>query len=185
MCIRDRGKLDCCGHAFCFGCIRKWAEEVTNSCPLCKRSISELQRVGPEQPSNGTDTFQRLRVNGPTEERPDGLQDPCAWLPNAQGPGCRVRVDAEGLELRWRGSAVPPAVDTLSPLGTLRIGPPTSTVGPDRATMDPYGVYRRPLVGPSKNVGVLGEWIAPGLGLETACLTAWHAAEWGARFSRP
>ena len=42
----QQGKLDCCGHGFCFGCIRKWASEVTNSCPLCKRSISELERVG-------------------------------------------------------------------------------------------------------------------------------------------
>lgn len=144
-----------------------------------------LQRVGPEQPTGGTDTFQQLRVHGPMEERPDGLRDPCAWLPNAQGPGCRIRVDADGLDLRWRGSAAPPAVDTLSPLGTLRLDTPTSTLGPDCAAMDPYGVYRRPLVGPLKNIGVLGEWIAPGLGLETACLTAWHAAELGARFGRP
>ena len=42
----QQGRLDCCGHAFCFGCIKKWASEVTNSCPLCKRSISQLERVG-------------------------------------------------------------------------------------------------------------------------------------------
>ena len=42
----QQGRLDCCGHAYCFECIRKWASEVTNSCPLCKRSISRLERVG-------------------------------------------------------------------------------------------------------------------------------------------
>ena len=42
----QQGRLDCCGHAFCFECIKKWASEVTNSCPLCKRSVSRLERVG-------------------------------------------------------------------------------------------------------------------------------------------
>ena len=40
-------QIDCCAHAFCFGCIEKWATEVTNKCPLCQRRVGELRRYAP------------------------------------------------------------------------------------------------------------------------------------------
>lgn len=39
------GKLDPCGHEFCFACIRKWTEEETHHCPLCKHPATRLLRV--------------------------------------------------------------------------------------------------------------------------------------------
>jgi hypothetical protein len=41
------GKLDCCSHGYCFGCIGRWVDEIESSCPLCKRQVTELSRVGP------------------------------------------------------------------------------------------------------------------------------------------
>ena len=132
-------------------------------------SESLLSRIwNPAGPSDSIDV-QCMRVHAPSAERPEGLQDPCAWLPAPPGPGCRLRVDEDGLDLRWQGTADPPPVAALSPLGTLSPATPVSSRGPDETRIDPYGVYRRPLVGPLKNIGLLGDWVAPGLGLESAC----------------
>ncbi len=143
-----------------------------------------LGRIWRSAPAHESLGVQRMRVRAPASERPDGLRDPCAWIPSPPWPGCHVRVDDDGFQVRWRGRAEPPPVSALSPLGDLSPDPPQSTVCADDARSDPHGVYRRPLVGPLKNLGLLGEWILPGLGLESSCLSAWHGAQFGARFGR-
>jgi len=40
-------RLDCCEHSFCFSCVRRWVEETTSTCPLCKRDVCKMERVGP------------------------------------------------------------------------------------------------------------------------------------------
>lgn len=42
----ELGELDCCEHSYCHGCISKWLDEVTSTCPLCKRGVGELSRRG-------------------------------------------------------------------------------------------------------------------------------------------
>ena len=41
-------KPDCCSHTYCFGCIKKWVTDVENTCPQCKRSITQLTYKGPD-----------------------------------------------------------------------------------------------------------------------------------------
>ena len=40
--LQNLANLDCCCHKFCLECITKWVEEVENTCPLCKQSITKL-----------------------------------------------------------------------------------------------------------------------------------------------
>lgn len=39
----ERGKLDCCDHYFCFGCIMEWAK-VESRCPACKQRFVTIVR---------------------------------------------------------------------------------------------------------------------------------------------
>lgn len=39
----ERGKLDCCDHCFCFGCIMEWAK-VESRCPTCKQRFVTIVR---------------------------------------------------------------------------------------------------------------------------------------------
>ena len=143
-----------------------------------------LSRLLPHASETDTATVQYLRVHAPWEERPDGLRGLCAWTPAGDGAACRLRVDDDGFEVRWRGDGEPPKVAGLSPLGTMTPEALAAYVDADGGRHDAYGLYRRPLAGPMGNLGVLGEWIIPGLGLESDCLTAWHGASFMARFGR-
>jgi hypothetical protein len=42
--IEDRGRVDSCPHDLCFPCVKKWCD-VTNLCPMCKRTITRIERV--------------------------------------------------------------------------------------------------------------------------------------------
>ena len=48
------GKLDCCDHLFHYDCILTWLVTETNSCPLCKKKVTELIYVNPPINFNGT-----------------------------------------------------------------------------------------------------------------------------------
>jgi hypothetical protein len=143
-----------------------------------------LSRLLPDAALTDPATVQYMRVDAPPRERPDGLRGLCAWAPAGDGAACRLRVDDDGFEVRWRGDGEPPKVAALSPLGTMAPKAPTAGVDADSGRYDDYGLFRRPLAGPIGNLGVLGEWIVPGLGLESDCLTAWHGASFVARFRR-
>lgn len=39
----ERGKLDCCEHYFCFGCIMEWSK-VESRCPTCKQRFVTIVR---------------------------------------------------------------------------------------------------------------------------------------------
>ena len=39
----ERGKLDCCDHYFCFGCIMEWSK-VESRCPTCKQRFVTIVR---------------------------------------------------------------------------------------------------------------------------------------------
>ncbi|MCO5603408.1 hypothetical protein L7F22_057558 [Adiantum nelumboides] len=41
----ERGKLDCCDHFFCFGCIMEWAK-VESRCPMCKQRFAIVAKAG-------------------------------------------------------------------------------------------------------------------------------------------
>eukprot|EP00117_Sycon_ciliatum_P022412 scpid24403/ scgid19344/ len=41
---KERGKISCCDHLFCFDCITKWAK-VTNCCPLCKAQFNKVEKT--------------------------------------------------------------------------------------------------------------------------------------------
>ncbi|KAI5071375.1 hypothetical protein GOP47_0013626 [Adiantum capillus-veneris] len=41
----ERGKLDCCDHFFCFGCIMEWAK-VESRCPMCKQRFATVAKAG-------------------------------------------------------------------------------------------------------------------------------------------
>ena len=41
----ERGKLDCCDHFFCFGCIMEWAK-VESRCPMCKQRFVTIVKPG-------------------------------------------------------------------------------------------------------------------------------------------
>lgn len=42
---RVRARLLPCGHEFCYGCARRWTDEETNACPLCKVPATTLERI--------------------------------------------------------------------------------------------------------------------------------------------
>ena len=47
ICLEDikkdhEGRLDCCKHLFCFGCIQTWVTESESKCPACKKSVNSL-----------------------------------------------------------------------------------------------------------------------------------------------
>lgn len=63
------GKLDCCSHAYCFGCIGRWVDEVESSCPLCKRRVCELTRVGA-----GEVVLNRRPVAARVQQKPEATE---------------------------------------------------------------------------------------------------------------
>lgn len=53
----ERGKLDCCDHYFCFGCIMEWAK-VESRCPTCKqRFVTVVRPSEPGMPRSRPRTF--------------------------------------------------------------------------------------------------------------------------------
>lgn len=46
----ERGVLNNCDHMFCFFCIRQWSK-TANTCPLCKRRFTQLDRILASDPS--------------------------------------------------------------------------------------------------------------------------------------
>lgn len=39
------GKPSCCNHRFCFPCISRWGGEGSNTCPVCKRRFTKLDKL--------------------------------------------------------------------------------------------------------------------------------------------
>lgn len=53
----ERGKLDCCDHYFCFGCIMEWSK-VESRCPTCKqRFVTVVRPPVPGMPRSRPRTF--------------------------------------------------------------------------------------------------------------------------------
>jgi hypothetical protein len=89
----------------------------------------------------------------------------------------RVRVDAGGLDLAWRG-ARPPDLEGLVPFAPATVDQPAARPWPaPAADLDPLGLTRAPLRGPPKNLLRAGDLVLPGLGLEGTFLSAWLAAD--------
>ncbi|XP_022728998.1 uncharacterized protein LOC111284562 [Durio zibethinus] len=58
-----RGKIDSCGHFFCFVCIMEWAK-VESRCPMCKRRFTSIHRT----PKEGVFASERI-VNVPQRDQ--------------------------------------------------------------------------------------------------------------------
>ncbi|XWS47903.1 hypothetical protein CRYUN_Cryun13aG0025900 [Craigia yunnanensis] len=58
-----RGKIDSCGHFFCFVCILEWAK-VESRCPMCKRRFTAIHRP----PKEGVFASERI-VNVPQRDQ--------------------------------------------------------------------------------------------------------------------
>ena len=43
--------IECCNHAFCFECIKRWSE-TENTCPMCKKRFNAIKRKLFIQPKN-------------------------------------------------------------------------------------------------------------------------------------
>ncbi|KAG0626243.1 hypothetical protein M758_2G114000 [Ceratodon purpureus] len=75
----ERGKLDCCDHYFCFGCIMEWAK-VESRCPTCKqRFVTVVRPSVPGMPRSRPRTFHiplRNQVYEPSEEEIRLFTDP-------------------------------------------------------------------------------------------------------------
>lgn len=117
----------------------------------------------------------QVRVELPAADRPADLADPCGWVAQPDAPACLVRVNGEGLDVRWVGDAPLPPLDRLVPFARTRAGVPVAAARPAPGDLDPLGLYRRPVRGPLRNLLRVGEWVMPGLGLEGEAITAWQA----------
>ncbi|EFJ32280.1 hypothetical protein SELMODRAFT_407641 [Selaginella moellendorffii] len=78
---RERGKLDCCDHFFCFGCIVEWSK-LESRCPMCKQRFMTIVRsTHPGQPASRSRTIHvpmRDQVYEPSDEEVRDLSDPYA-----------------------------------------------------------------------------------------------------------
>ncbi|XP_030459784.1 uncharacterized protein LOC115680175 [Syzygium oleosum] len=77
---RVRGRLDCCGHYFCFKCVMEWSK-VETRCPLCKQRFRAISK--PARSTAGIDLRdvvvpvpERDQVYQPSEEEIRGYLDP-------------------------------------------------------------------------------------------------------------
>lgn len=122
-----------------------------------------------------TRTSRSMRAQVAEGDRPVDLRDPCAWLSDDAGP-CLVRVDPDGLSLRW-ASGPPPDLERLAPFANAKSSEPADASAPARSFADPLGLARRPMRGPLKNMLWIGETVLPGLGLEGPFLGALLAAD--------
>ena len=122
-----------------------------------------------------TRTSRSLRARIPEADRPVDLLDPCGWLTEDAGP-CLVRVDADGLTLRWPGGSAPD-LERLTPFATADTDEAVDAAAPSHGLAEPLGLARRPMRGPLKNMLWIGEAMLPGLGLEGPFLGALMAAE--------
>jgi hypothetical protein len=48
ICLEDitpdiKATLNSCSHTYCFDCIKTWVTDCENTCPLCKKNISEIK----------------------------------------------------------------------------------------------------------------------------------------------
>lgn len=135
----------------------------------------DLARLWPEAPAPASRPGRRMRLLAPASERPVDLRDPCGWIPSAEGPAHLVRVSDERLVLSWLGESTPPLAGLL-PFGRVEAVETIAVPHPVEAEADPLALTLHPLSTPLRNVLYVGEWVLPGLGLEGACFTAWHAA---------
>ncbi len=134
----------------------------------------DLARLWPDAPPHTSLPGRRMGLRLAAADRPADLRDPCGWIAEPGGPAHLVRVAGDRLVLSWQGGGTPPLARLLPyarPEGVETAAVPYPAPGDD-----PLALLTRPIRGPLKNLLFVGEWILPGLGLEGACFTAWHAA---------
>lgn len=134
----------------------------------------DLSRLWPEAPPYASVAGRRMGVRVAAADRPVDLRDPCGWVADADGPAHMVRVAGDRLVVSWVGRGTPPLA-RLVPFARLDNAETVSVPYPAPSD-DPLSLLDHPIRGPLKNLLFVGEWIMPGLGLEGACFTAWHAA---------
>jgi len=68
--ISDKAQVDGCSHVFCMPCITLWSKN-SNTCPMCKATISEISRFGARTlstvKSNGRVTRSKVDKNATIE----------------------------------------------------------------------------------------------------------------------
>lgn len=64
--IEEQGKIDSCGHLYCFECIRKWSNSC-NTCPLCRERFLTIRRIQ----LNPTETTQKPKSRKRIEREED------------------------------------------------------------------------------------------------------------------
>ncbi|MCA9541884.1 MAG: hypothetical protein KC620_23465, partial [Myxococcales bacterium] len=135
-----------------------------------------LAQLWPEATASDVLLGHRCAAHAPVDLRPEGLHDPCGFVPAPGAPAHLVRLHEDQLVISWVGAERPPDVAWLVPFSGCTVGPVEPMPLPGAGTVEPLGLFRRGLEGPLRNQLFVGEWILPGLGLETACVTAWYAA---------
>ena len=142
----------------------------------------DLTRLWPAAPPYSSTAGRRMGLHLAGVERPPDLRDPCGWIADADGPAHLVRVSGDRVVVSWVGRGTPPMARLL-PFARMRHAE-TQSVPYPAPNDDPLALLDHPIRGPLKNLLYVGEWLMPGLGLEGACFTAWHAAAVAERIGR-
>jgi hypothetical protein len=116
-----------------------------------------------------------LGLSVPATERPRLLRDPCGWVPEAGTPYA-IRIAGDQMEIRWPGSQSAPDLEALMPFSDVVPGASDKVSGDTTERLDDLELFHSPLRGPLKNLVYIGHSVLPGLGLESACYTAYTAA---------
>lgn len=135
-----------------------------------------LARLWADAPPFESLPGRRMRLRIHRDDVPVDLRDPCGWLPDLDGPAHLVRLSGDRMVLSWTGGRSAPPLDRLVPFARLSDIETDPMPTPPESDFDPLGLFRRPLDGHLSNQIFVGDWVLPGLGLEGACLTAWHGA---------
>ncbi len=134
----------------------------------------DLARLWSDAPPFESVGGRRMGLRVAEGDRPVDLRDPCGWIPDDDGPAHLVRVSGDRVVVSWVGRGTPPMA-RLAPFARMHHAETQSVPYPVPGD-DPLALLEHPIRGPLKNLLYVGEWIMPGLGLEGACFTAWHAA---------
>jgi phytoene dehydrogenase-like protein len=116
------------------------------------------------------------RIPVERNQRPEGLMDPCGWIPEPDANACSVRVHEDRIELTLQNGAGLPNLESLMPFAGAQFGDPLDIALPTNERVDDLGLFHHPIRTVLKNALFVGSWVMPGLGIETDCATAWHAA---------
>eukprot|EP00955_Chlamydomonas_euryale_P057100 356661-Chlamydomonas_euryale.AAC.1 len=89
--LPEIGELSACAHTFCFSCIKRWADESENRCPLCRARFVVISR-------------KRLAPEGgfESDDCGDGSEDGPAPLKRLRGEVVEEVITKDRVQVRQR-----------------------------------------------------------------------------------